>query len=127
MLTGCLHTRDMTIMLAPLIRTLSGARADSGAGSLQILAKWTSLSLYLTKGHCFNNMSGCCTLRAYSMRGSGFPSFPTSPHLIPTVAGRYYHPYFTDEKTEAAGRLTALLEVKILGLKPGRSVAPLFL
>ena len=36
------------------------------------------------------------------MPGSGFPSFPTSPHLIPIVAGRYYS-YFTDEKTEAAG------------------------
>ena len=102
MLTGCLHTRDVIIMLAPLIRTLFGARADPGAGSLQILAKWTPLSSYFKKGHCFDNTSGCYTLRAYSMPGSGFPSFPTSHHLIPIVAGRYY-PYFTDEKTEAAG------------------------
>lgn len=103
MLTGCLLTRDVIITLAPLIRTLSGARADPGAGSLQILAKWTSLSSYFKKGHCFDNTSGRCTLRAYSMPVSGFPSFPTSLHLIPIVAGRYYHPYFTDKKTEAAG------------------------
>lgn len=60
-------------------------------------------TVLILKEGTLDSTSGCCTLRAYSMLGSGFPSFPASPHLIPIVAGRYFHPYFTDEKAEAAG------------------------